>query len=123
MSHDTVVVVTSGQWGSVTPAEYKDFADIIKDELEAESRRRQAGSERGLTVLLAPTVEEALEKFNVGGSGSLIFLSRSEASRAEEIAAQYPRLQVVLFTGLIPEGKVIYISKAWFSRELLWAIF
>ena len=114
-----VVIVTAGGWGAVKPEDYSGFIQTLKEELdeanEAHKKRRDT-SENKYDVSEAGTTEDALKLLNSRREGILIFVSRAKEHEAEKIAEEHPRLEVFLFTGLIPEGRVRYIDKRWLGE-------
>lgn len=43
----------------------------------------------------------------------LVFISRGMMTKARKIKKEYPKLKIVLFTGLIPDEEIILVSKGW----------
>lgn len=108
-----VVIVTSGQWGVATDEDYAFWVNLLKERLEEANVRRRKIQAREFGIELAETAEEGVAKLSIGGV--LVFISRSEATQAEQIADERPDIRVFVLTGLIPPRKVVYLEKSWFG--------
>lgn len=111
-----------GQWGLVKPEDYKEQISLYQQTLDEEeepygSEGRQVGFRRAAEVRVVATANEAEKIIKTAPLneriGVVIFISRGMERIAEKLAATYPKTKVIVFTGLIPEGKVIWVSKAW----------
>jgi len=64
-------------------------------------------------VATAARSEEIIKSAPINDSiTAVVFISRGMEKEAERIAKAYPKVRVIVFTGLIPEGKVIWVKKA-----------
>ncbi len=109
-----VFIVKEGHWGSVEPKEYLEQIEIFKEVIES---AEDSLGKKLAQVTIIETAKEAQEK--VTGSDAVIFISRGMERVAEKMASENPRVRVVVFTGLIPKGKVIWFDKGWFDRKAI----
>jgi len=118
-----IVIVKEGQWGTVTREEYEQFIELLKRSLEEiKTKNYTTGQEeKAAEVVVIDTAQEVknLLKKNKWAVDILMFVSRGMESVAEKIAAEYPRIRVVVFTGFIPDGKVIWFTKTWITQATL----
>ena len=109
-----VAIIKAGEWGKLSQAggDYDHFTRQLQDTLdEAEQKRWTGGKEKAAEVKVVKNVDEA--RAWLSGKGVAIFLTRGMQYVAEALAKESPKMRVLVFTGLLPEGKVIYISKDW----------
>jgi|SRR3989344_23031 len=114
MTPTKVAIIKSKGWGWTKPEEYDSLAEELRDALARE--KYTDGGERAEPRIFS-MASEALAWLD--GYGSMIFLSRGDIDVAKEVASKHPDVRVVLYTGLLPKGEVIYIGKAWGSNRLL----
>jgi len=115
-----VLICKDGGWGMVKPDEYQDLIDILKRVLEDVTVPGLNGKIEKAAEIKVVTTEE-VEKILKSGThvDTLVFFSRGKERIAENIAAAYPRTKVVVFTGLLPEGKVVWVEKRTLSIETI----
>lgn len=108
-----VLIVAEGHWGEVR--DYRDMIESYRRILAAAEVTKFSGNgtEKEAIVEVVETAKEAEREINCGGIYAIIFISRGMEMFAEKFAATYPKIKVVVFTGLIPYGKVIWIDKMW----------
>lgn len=104
-----VFIVAEGQWGSVRPEEYQGQIRLYQEIL---SEAEDSEGKKAALVTIVDTIQEAERKLKEEGADVVVFISRGVEKDAERIARENPRTRVVVFTGLIPEGKVVWVSKA-----------
>ena len=104
-----VFIVAEGQWGSVRPEEYRGEIRLYQRIL---SEAEDSGGNKAALVTIIDTIQGAERKLKEEGADVVVFISRGVEKDAERIAKENPRTRVVVFTGLIPEGKVVWVSKA-----------
>lgn len=109
-----VAIIKPKGRGWVKPEEYDRITEEFHDELARV--KYSDGGERAEPQIFS-TASEALPWLN--GYGAMIFLSRGDIEVAKETARAFPNIRVVLYTGLLPKGEVIYIGKAWGGHKLL----
>ncbi len=112
----TVLIVAEGSWGRMKEGDkgYKEEIQYYTTFLEAaKSPRLGGGEEKAATVKVVPTAEVAEEMIKSGGVDAVVFISRGMEVVAEQFAGAYPETRIVVFTGLIPKGKVIWVNKIW----------
>ncbi|MDO8424364.1 MAG: hypothetical protein Q7S70_00310 [bacterium] len=114
-----VLIVQEGQWGSVPKENYLEIVEMYKRVLEEaeESCGSEGKKQKEAEVTIVATASDA-ERIIKGAPlntevNAVVFVSRDMEDVAEILAATYPKLRVVVFTGLIPDGKVVWVSKAW----------
>ena len=107
--YQRVFIVKEGQWGSVKPEEYKSIIELYKRVLE---RALDARGNKMATVEIIETAKEA-EKRAEMEADVVVFISCGMGEEAERFAKSFPRIKVIVFTGDIPKGKVIWVSKGW----------
>jgi len=102
-----VFIVAEGQWGMVTSEEYKEQVERYRRILE-EAKDFQGN--RAAEVTIIDTIAEA-EKRLATEADVVVFISRGVEKAAERIVREHPRVRVIVFTGLIPEGKIVWVRK------------
>ncbi len=113
----TVLIVKEGQWGQATPEDYELQVKYLQETLEAEVPALHGGTQKAADVEIFATAKEAEHRIQTGtGVSAIVFVSRDMERTAEEMAARYPRMRVAVWTGFIPDGKVIWIGKGWTTR-------
>lgn len=120
-----VAMVFAGEWGMARRSEgyYYEFEDMLFQAIDGATRHNSSGQEREKVaeVQRFGSSSEALEWLN--GEGAIIYTTRGMEWEAETAAKKHPRLRVILITGLIPGGKVVYVQKDWaLSEEVLTSI-
>lgn len=104
----TIFIVKEGQWGLVNPEDYQKQIEFYKSILEAAKDSR---GEKKARVKIVATAEEAERRAGMEAD-VVVFISREMEVAAEKLAKNLPRIKVVVFTGAIPKGKVIWVDKA-----------
>jgi len=108
-----VLIVKEGQWGSVKPEEYEEQIELYQRILD---EAKDYKGEKAAKVEVVATAEKAEKIIKTAPLNDkidvVIFISRGMEWIAEKFAATYPRTRVIVFTGLIPEGKVIWLQKS-----------
>lgn len=114
-----VLFVSEGQWGTAEPQEYRDLIDIYVCCLSAAKREFSSCSgkkgDKEAVVQVMATSAEAEEKIREERINVVIFISRSMGDVAKKLAEIFPSTKIIVLTGLIPEGEVIWVNKAWIS--------
>lgn len=112
-----VAIVDKGEWGVVKRArgDYADLNERLKKALEAaETSDLRGHKEKAAEVRIVHDVKEASEWLQeYGGYGVIIFTTRGTLGEAKRFAEQFPKIRVILLTGLLPEGEVVLFNKAW----------
>lgn len=104
-----VLIVKEGQWGIVSPESYQDQIEMYKEILD---RAKDTEGNRMAMVEIVATAAEA-ERRAKTEADIVIFISRGMEKEAERFAKAFPRIKVIVFTGAIPEGKVIWVNKGY----------
>ena len=65
------------------------------------------------------TADAARKRLQQGGVDKVIFTSRDMLLRARELKGAFPRVEVIVLTGLIPEDEVMIVSKNWLGSTSL----
>ncbi|MDP3762900.1 MAG: hypothetical protein Q8Q97_02405 [bacterium] len=114
-----VAIVNEGEWGAVKREEgdYDEFAGTLEKCL---TEATWSDGNKKAEVKVVKNSEEALSWLQ--NAGAMIFVTRGMLWKAKEIAQKHRHIRVVLFTGLIPEGEVIFAEKAYLNREQIKAI-
>jgi len=114
-----VAIVNEGEWGSVKREEgtYDTFASDLEKYL---TEATWSDGDKRAKVKVVKNSEEALSWLQ--NAGAMIFVTRGMLWKAKEIAQKHRHIRVVLFTGLIPEGEVIFAEKGYLNREQIEAI-
>ena len=108
-----VLIVGTQGWNQLKPEDYASLITTIKNALEDEV---QVGSHKqpAAEVELVPTPEEARAQLRSGKRiDVVVFVSRGEQADAEQLALQYPHTRMIVLTGLIPDGLVVWVGKHW----------
>lgn len=114
-----VALVKAGEWGSKRQdkGDYDELVERLTNIVE--EARQEAGPDRckikAAKSYVAGSTQEALSW--LGGHGVIVFVSRVMATEAKEVASKHPGIRVILFTGLIPEGEVVFISHGWLLQR------
>jgi hypothetical protein len=113
-----VAFVAAGRVSSTEA--YIGLAESYAGLLASQMQPTQPGEEerRAFETQIFTEVEPALEFLSVqtGGTRTLVLLSDMFLARADEIAAKYPGIQVMVFTGASwPRGKVQVVRKQWIN--------
>lgn len=109
-----VAIVKQGEWGSLHQS-HGDY-DLLTKELERrlhdepDRTHPDRPDERRFDVKVTKNTQDALSWIN-GSGGAIIFISRSMIAEAKRVASEHPRLRVIVWTGLLPEGEVIFAYK------------
>jgi hypothetical protein len=109
-----VAIVKQGEWGGLHQSA-GDY-DLLTEELERRLRDEpdrthpDRPDERHFDVKVTRNTQDALAW--ISGSGdAIIYISRSMIAEAKRVANEYPRLRVIVWTGLLPESEVIFVYK------------
>jgi len=112
-----VVLINEGSWGSVSPESYRRLLESIRNSMKM---LKSPDGKNDLAEAEICELKEAEKKIKEGETVDfLIFNSRGMLDVARRIKKEYPRLKVVVLTGLLPEEEVILIDKNWISGEFL----
>ena len=108
-----VAIVKAGEWGDLRQG--KGDYDSVIERLEVALReaKRAIDSQPAAAVQVVQSTQEALSW--VMGSGTIVYISRGMIREAEKVAAEHLSVRVVLLTGLLPEGRVVFVNKTWIS--------
>lgn len=111
-----VVIVQEGQWGiaSRQGGDYDGWEKTLGRAIESARREDPVTHEKEKVAEVEfATLSDAMEMVSRSRVDVLVFDSRSMLHHARKVKQAYPKLKVVLFTGLIPEDEVILVSKGW----------
>lgn len=117
-----VIIVGEGTWGQATPGDYKDLVELFRDSLGGAvdsysiPGSDQAENEKIFRVEVVATAVEAEQIIKSAALNQpiekVIFVSRGMELIAERLAATYPQIRVIIFSGLVPEGKIVWVNKS-----------
>ena len=114
-----VIIVKEGQWGGIKEEDYLPLVNLYREVLERAEVPGPYGDgkkEKAARVEVVATVAEAEKKIKEAPLNQridvVVFISRGVEVEAERLAKSYPKTRIVVFTGLIPEGKIIWVDKA-----------
>lgn len=110
-----VFIVREGQYDSFTQSD--DYKNLIDSLVELLVRTTSRADE--VSVEVAPTAESIVSRINRERIDVVIFVSRDMARVAEDFAKIFPMTRIVVLTGLIPEGKIIWLDKNWCNSEII----
>jgi hypothetical protein len=106
-----IAIVSAGEWGSAKRAEghYDELEQTFFRALEAAETTsfNSVKKERAADVKMVASAEDALQW--VGSFGTIIFMTRGLIHDAKRIARDRPSVRVVVYTGLIPEGEIVFV--------------
>jgi hypothetical protein len=104
---------------SASKGDYDVLITSFSEELEGMTQLATIGEgrEKVATTITVKSTDEAIALIKGGGDHSLVFLSRSMIHKAREVKKLYPKIRVVVFTGLIPDDEVIILSKGWIGSS------
>lgn len=110
-----ILIVQEGQWGDLKPGDYQDFIDTLvrvlsKAEREFDSYLGKKGEKEAVIEVVATSAEAEVE-IHQQGIDVVIFISRSMETVAERLAKTFPKTRMIVITGLIPAGKVVWVNK------------
>ncbi len=118
MERRRVVFVAQGSWGDVREDDpcYTSQAEGLRQIVEA-ARRHDPDSGKEVPAATFEVVTNIAALREQCGRyprpDVVIFRSRGMLDAAREIVRVYPRVRVIVYTGLIPEGEVIFVEKGW----------
>lgn len=107
--YQRVFIVKEGSWGSVEAESYQGQIEMYRRTLE---EAKDSRGDKLADVKTIETAKEAEERAKMEAD-VVVFISRGMGEKAERLAKAFPRVKVIVFTGAIPEGKVIWVSKGW----------
>ncbi len=97
-------------WGlsllNASEENYDILARSIQDLLE---REKDSRDESAAEVRVVATTADALKW--VEGRGTIVYVTRGKSREAKRTAEGNPKLKVLVLTGLLPEGEVIFVPK------------
>ena len=107
----TVVIVDQGAWGIMKPGEYDEGMRQLEETLCALRMNPRTGKEEpAATVRRVPNLNALKE----GSTPDVvIFRTRGMLDAARAYKREHPGVNVIVFTGLIPDGEVLLVSKGW----------
>ena len=108
-----VIIVNDGArgWMSSAKGDYDRFVGDLKVRIEALRDRSVPSNPRPYAeVEVTPSTESVRQKLQT--TDVLIFVTLGKRDEAEAIQKQFPRLKVIVFTGLLPDREVILLPKA-----------
>lgn len=118
-----VLIVKEGQWGDMKPEEYQTLINYFQRTLETAefpSLYQEGRKEKAAEVRVIEAAQDAEKILKTEGADAVLFIiSGGMEFTAERLATLYPGTRVIVFTGLIPERKVIWIDKLWLNPELI----
>ena len=109
-----VAIVKAGHWGNLRQS--KGDYDFVVQELEASLK--EAASSDGkpcAEVRVVESTEEALAWLY--SRGIIVYISRGMTDEAKKVAAEHRYIRAILFTGVIPDGEVVFLRKSWISSD------
>jgi uncharacterized protein involved in cysteine biosynthesis len=115
-----VLIVKEGHFGEVKQEEYAEEIELFRHALEVAEvpsligREKKEKAAKVEVVETAQEVEKILSREKVD---AVVFISRGMESSAEKIASSYPKTRITVFTGLIPDGKVVWVDKTWITGK------
>ena len=65
------------------------------------------------------SVEDADMELQHGRVDVLIFMTLGLRHEAERIKTQYPKVKVIVLTGLLPDDEVVLVDKSWLNVDLV----
>lgn len=114
-SPKVIWVVKGYTWGAI-PQEEAD--ENIRTQVRLLESATRYDSDAKADVPAA--VVEVVERGDLAGrleryprANIVVFPSRGAIDRAKEIALRYRDVKVVVLTGLLPEGEVLFVDKGW----------
>lgn len=111
-----VFIVKEGSWGSVKAESYQKQIETYQRYLD---EARDFRGKKAAQVTVVNTAEEAEKRVKMEAD-VVVFISKGMEREAEKIARENPRVRVIVFTGDIPEGKIVWALKsAAADRELI----
>ena len=111
---ERVAIINAGEAFSSSRAhgDYEGFNQLLEEVLK----------EKGASVKTIADVDEAISWLSSTG-GVMVFTTIGMAEEAKRVAKEHPRLKVVLFTGAMPRGEVVFVNKGWLNSGLSPEIF
>lgn len=101
-----VLIVKEGRWVVKTES-YQELVEMYKKVLD---RAEDEGNKMAMVEIIG-TAKEAEKRAEM--ADVVVFVSRGMEDEAEKLAKAFPRLKVIVFTGDIPQSKVIWVNKTW----------
>lgn len=115
-----VLCVREGTWGALPQESAVRYLETCIVEPLQRARQRDLDTKEetpAACVEVMDTLEQAKERLTRGGVDVLVLNSRSMIGEARSLKKQYPRVQVMVLTGLIPQDEVVLVAKDWLQGE------
>ncbi|MBI4032768.1 hypothetical protein HY374_03620 [Candidatus Berkelbacteria bacterium] len=110
-----VAIVNAGHWGNLREGD-DDYTSLVEKLEESLKKAKRTDDQPAADVRVVRSTDEALAWLY--NRDVIIYISRGMTDEAKKVAAEHPRIRVILFTGLVPDGEVIFVSKTWvYSSE------
>jgi len=112
-----ILIVKDGSFGLLS-AEKGDYDSLIESIIRSlnESAKRL---HRGTKIKVLNKGDDVAMNIANGEGDMVIFLSRSMIKCARDLKIQFPRTEIFVLTGLIPENEVVILNKLWLSPEMI----
>lgn len=110
-----VLMVKGFTWGIVKQADADTTADIFVRELRSAMVHDPKTKENHRAAMVDVVHYNELEQ-RLGTHPNpdiVVFPSRGAVVVARRLAAERPRLKIVVLTGKIPDGEVLFVDKGW----------
>ncbi len=123
-----IIIIQEGQWGSLKHEDYQDFVDYLVNILSNIKREfdgcfSKKGEKEAVVEVVATSAEAEAQIRQQAANARIdivIFVSRDMSTTAERFAKMFPKTKIMVFTGLIPDGQVVWVDKKWLmSPEIL----
>lgn len=104
-----VLAVLEGTWGGISQEDAKGFLE----QTMAALKRHGLKAGVNVSIAFAETLAELQAQLHRGGPWDLVvFNSRGVLDEAKRLQRQFPRIQMVLLTGLVPDGELMILPKS-----------
>jgi hypothetical protein len=103
-----VFIVKEGRWGTVKPEVYREQIEMYQRYLD---EAKDFQGKKAAQVTVVDTAEEAEKRVKMEAD-VVVFISKGMEREAEKMARENQRVRVVVFTGDIPEGKIVWALKS-----------
>ncbi len=104
-----VAIVNAGGFGAhhADRGSYDSMVESIQLHLE---RAKDSQDRPSAEVAVVATTTDALKW--IWGRGVIVYVTKGMIREARKVAAENPEVKVILLTGSLPVGEIVFVSKA-----------
>lgn len=112
-----VLIIKEGTWRQGQAVAYEHYIEHLRRTLEEALKSSASGQQvNAAEVEVVDTFAAAESVIRLRAVNEqpeiVIFVSRGMEKQAKALAVQHPEMKVMVFTGKLPEGEVIWVDKS-----------